>query len=60
MNEVHVSFQSDVELRGSLVFPKKNISAETFPAVLLLHGSGPVDRDENAKMGKIKDRKSVV
>ncbi|MFA8438135.1 alpha/beta hydrolase [Pueribacillus sp. YX66] len=53
MNEVHVSFQSDVELRGSLVFPEQKVSTDTFPAVLLLHGSGPVDRDENAKMGKI-------
>lgn len=53
MNEVHVSFNSDVELHGSLVFPKNDVTTETFPAILLLHGSGPVDRDENAKVGKI-------
>lgn len=52
MNEVSVSFHSEVELKGSLVFPKEDFSRETFPALLLLHGSGPVDRDENAKQGK--------
>lgn len=53
MNEVEVSFQSDVELRGTLAFPKKIGAAETYPALLFLHGSGPVDRNENAPMGKI-------
>src|SRR5690625_4355385 len=53
MNEVHVSFHSDVELKGSLAFPDEHVATKQYPAILLLHGSGPVDRDENANMGKM-------
>lgn len=48
MQEVHVSFQSDVQLHGTLSLPSSE-STEQHPAILLLHGSGPVDRDENMK-----------
>lgn len=52
MKEIPVSFQSDVELHGTLAFPEAN-AAKKHPAVLLLHGSGPVDRDENAPFAKM-------
>jgi len=52
MKEIEAAFQSDVELRGTLALPERNIS-EKHPAVLLLHGSGPLDRNENAKFAKM-------
>ncbi len=53
MQEAEVLFRSDVELSGSLVLPKGKEESERHPAILFLHGSGPVDRNENAKLGKI-------
>lgn len=52
MAEIVVTFQSDVELQGTLALPEGQENSPA-PAVLFLHGSGPLDRDENAKMGKI-------
>lgn len=46
MIEHLVEFQSDVKLAGTLTLPENN---GKFPAVLMLHGSGKVDRNENAK-----------
>lgn len=53
MKEIHVSFQSDVDLRGTLALPQQGNISEKYPAILLLHGSGPVDRNENTKFAKI-------
>lgn len=45
--ESEVAFPSgDVTLAGTLTLPASGQGP--FPAVLLIHGSGPVDRDENA------------
>ena len=46
LREVEVSFESDgVTLAGTLALPE---AEEPLPAVLFLHGSGPIDRDGNA------------
>ncbi|RSK26780.1 alpha/beta hydrolase [Bacillus sp. HMF5848] len=48
--EKEIQFKSDILLKGTLTLPE-NV---TNPAiVVMLHGSGPVDRDENAKQGTI-------
>lgn len=52
MKEIQVSFQSDVDLSGTLALPEGHIE-EKYPAVLLLHGSGPLDRNENTKFAKM-------
>ncbi|MCX6094683.1 MAG: alpha/beta fold hydrolase [Candidatus Bipolaricaulota bacterium] len=45
--ESEVAFPSgDLTLAGTLTLPASG--REPFPAALLIHGSGPVDRDENA------------
>ncbi|MCF6325957.1 MAG: lysophospholipase [Devosiaceae bacterium] len=47
MIENKVSFQSDkIALAGTLTLPN---NVEHPPAVLFIHGSGPLDRNENAK-----------
>ncbi len=47
MHEEQVRVKSgDVELAGTLCAPEKN---GRFPAVLMVHGSGPLDRNENVK-----------
>lgn len=54
MEEIFVSFQSDeVKIGGTLTLPKTSVEDEQVPAILLLHGSGPVDRDENMKRFKM-------
>jgi len=46
MHEQEVSFPSgDLTLVGTLTVPART-SSETHPAVILIHGSGPQDRDE--------------
>ena len=46
LREVEVSFESGgVTLAGTLALPE---AEEPLPAVLFLHGSGPIDRDGNA------------
>lgn len=47
MTEQAISFQSDVSLVGTLSIPEQ--ATEAMPAVLLIAGSGPVDRDGNLK-----------
>jgi len=47
MQEQEVRIQSgEIELIGILCSPD---GAGRFPAVLMVHGSGPLDRDENIK-----------
>ena len=46
MKEVQVEFTSNVVLRGTLTLPE---GTEKYPAVIMLHGSGPVDRNSNVK-----------
>ncbi|NQT74204.1 MAG: alpha/beta fold hydrolase [Chloroflexi bacterium] len=51
MIEKEVTFQSgNIRLVGSLCLPAEK---GHFPCVLMIHGSGPVDRNENAKQLKI-------
>lgn len=47
MHEQEVRIQSgEIELIGTLCVPERE---GEFPAVLMVHGSGPLDRDENMK-----------
>lgn len=47
MIEKEISIRSnDVQLSGTICLPKET---GRFPAVLMIHGSGPLDRDENMK-----------
>lgn len=47
MIEQEVSFKSgEVKLAGTLCLPSEEGS---FPCVLMIHGSGPIDRNENAR-----------
>ncbi len=51
MNEIEVSFKSGVaKLFGTLSVPQ---DVKNPPMVLFIHGSGPLDRNENAKMAKL-------
>ncbi|MEJ2280265.1 MAG: alpha/beta hydrolase [Candidatus Lokiarchaeota archaeon] len=51
MQEQEIKFNSNgTELAGTLTFPS---TSGTFPGVLLIPGSGKVDRDENHKKMKI-------
>ncbi|MEJ2249364.1 MAG: alpha/beta hydrolase, partial [Candidatus Lokiarchaeota archaeon] len=51
MQEQEIKFNSnEKELAGTLTFPS---TSGTFPAVLLIPGSGKVDRDENHKKMKL-------
>lgn len=45
--ELEVEFFSDVQLAGTLTLPQP--LERPVPAVLFVHGSGPVDRDENTR-----------
>jgi len=48
-NEQSVTFKSDdgITLGGTLTFPANQNAATKFPAILLIAGSGPTDRDGN-------------
>ena len=48
-NEINLSFKgnSGTVLGGTLVYPAHSFSLKSFPAVLLLPGSGPTDRNDN-------------
>ncbi|MFE8697224.1 alpha/beta hydrolase [Cytobacillus sp. FJAT-53684] len=47
MKEQLITFQTDVMLKGSVYLPEhKN---EKLPLIVILHGSGPVDRDGSVK-----------
>ncbi len=49
LNEEHLTIRNDdVELAGTLTFPVEE--EKPFPLVLLIHGSGAVDRDESPFM----------
>jgi len=51
VNEIEVSFKSGVaKLFGTLSVPQ---DVKNPPMVLFIHGSGPLDRNENAKMAKL-------
>jgi len=51
VDEIEISFKSGSEtLFGTLTLPQ---SVKEPPMVLFIHGSGPLDRNENAKMAKL-------
>ncbi|RBW67676.1 alpha/beta hydrolase family protein [Bacillus taeanensis] len=52
MIEKEVVLKGDVNITGTLTVPDK--SSEKFPAVLLIAGSGPLDRDGNGPKGKFQ------
>ena len=45
--EREINFESDVTLKGTVIIPEHQ--AENIPLVVIIHGSGPVDRDGNVK-----------
>src|SRR5690625_149543 len=50
--EEQVTIQSDVTLKGTMTFP--DTEEVTFPGILILAGSGKLNRDGNAKRGKFQ------
>jgi uncharacterized protein len=51
MTENKINFNSgDIQLAGTMCLPSED---GTFPCVLMIHGSGPLDRDENTPHMKI-------
>ena len=46
--EASVEFESDFTLKGTLTLPRQETNVQ-FPAVVFIHGSGPLNRDENTK-----------
>lgn len=48
MNEQLIEIASDVNLKGTIRFPNSP-SNNKLPVVVIIHGSGPVDRDGNVK-----------
>ncbi|MDP4170667.1 MAG: alpha/beta fold hydrolase, partial [Bacillota bacterium] len=57
MVEQFVEFKSDVTLKGTLTLPSQN---DTYPVVVMVHGTGRVDRDENTKSIKINAFKKLA
>ena len=55
-----VTIGSDVKLKGTLTLPEQANNASSVPVVLMLHGSGPVDRDENYKWMKMNVFKELT
>jgi uncharacterized protein len=47
MREKKVQFKTDVILKGTVSYPETR--SEKYPLVVILHGSGPVDRDGSVK-----------
>jgi hypothetical protein len=59
VREIELDFTSDgLKLAGTLALPEK--AATPVPAVLLIHGSGPADRDENVPGMKIDFFRAVA
>ncbi|MFD1705176.1 alpha/beta hydrolase [Siminovitchia sediminis] len=52
MKQLQVEFNSDVELKGTLALP--STGGEKFSAILILPGSGSINRDGNAVKGKFQ------
>ncbi|MGG1684615.1 alpha/beta hydrolase family protein [Pseudalkalibacillus sp. NRS-1564] len=51
MREIDVMVKGEFDLSATLTLPSN--SEEKYPVIVMIHGSGPVDRDENAKSLKI-------
>lgn len=50
--EKQISFSSNgIDIPGTIMFPKE--SKEKYPAIVLVHGSGPNDRDETIQSGSL-------
>lgn len=59
IKESAVEFHNgDVKLAGTLTVPE-NFSRK-LPAVILVSGSGPQDRNENVRLNRIRDKSNVV
>lgn len=58
MTECDVTIKSENEISATLSLPSG--SKEKYPAIIMIHGSGPVDRDENAKKLKINTFKEMT
>lgn len=48
MKEREIVLNTDVDIKGTISLPKE--SEGKLPLVIIIHGSGPVDRDGNAKV----------
>ncbi|MGA9288193.1 MAG: alpha/beta hydrolase [Anaerobacillus sp.] len=57
MEEYDVFIESEYQIAATLSFPSNE--EEKYPVVIMVHGSGPVDRDENAKRLKINAFKEL-
>lgn len=55
--EEEITIESSVALKGTLTFPSDN--QVTYPVVLMIHGSGPTDRDENVKNMRLNAFKEI-
>lgn len=58
MKEREADFNTDVNLKGTVSFPKE--SEGKLPLVVIFHGSGPVDRDGNAKVMQMNAYKMLA
>ncbi|KON85538.1 hypothetical protein AF332_00865 [Sporosarcina globispora] len=58
MKERAVEFNTDVNLKGTVSFPEK--SEGKLSIVVIIHGSGPVDRDGNAKVMQMNAYKMLA
>ncbi|MBU8880333.1 alpha/beta hydrolase [Bacillus sp. FJAT-29790] len=58
MKEQNIQFETDVTLKGSVSFPE--VSEGKLPLVVIIHGSGPVDRDGNVKNMKMNAYKMLA
>lgn len=52
--EQKVNIEGKVKLRGTLTIPQSSEDHSAFPAVLILPGTGKLNRDGNAKYGKMQ------
>ncbi|WP_282174066.1 alpha/beta hydrolase [Cytobacillus firmus] len=58
MKERELEFNTDVKIKGTVSFPKE--SEGKLPLVIIIHGSGPVDRDGNAKVMQMNAYKMLA
>ncbi|WP_404357258.1 hypothetical protein LG291_02525 [Cytobacillus firmus] len=58
MKEREIEFNTDVKIKGTVSFPKE--SEGKLPLVIIIHGSGPVDRDGNAKVMQMNAYKMLA
>ncbi|URM32717.1 alpha/beta hydrolase [Cytobacillus firmus] len=58
MKELEVEFNTDVKIKGTVSLPKE--TEGKLPLIIIIHGSGPVDRDGNAKVMQMNAYKMLA